>query len=191
MAVYRNLQEQVYENAKDIEDLQNSRVTERVDILETEMDTVEGKVTTLETNTQGIEYNVNAGGLLFTTPVRITNPEGSTTIPLVRIIGETSIHADTFITANLDISGELRAHRIANYDINKNYEASIDIGNGNSGSTLHLEAPGDNGIATLELANEYNQGSTAIKFTADKLIFGNTEITEEQLQKLLALIQNQ
>lgn len=112
MAVYRNLQEQVYENAKDIEKLKQD----------------------------------TSGG-----------------------------------------TGYVKAHTIEN-DADKDYTSKINLGGGNSGCTLHLEAPGDNGTAILELANEYSQECTSIKFTADKLVLGNTEITEEQLQRLLALL---
>ena len=87
-------------------------------------------------------------------------------------------------------TGDIKAHTIEN-DADKNYKTIINLGSGNSGSTLHLEAPGDNGIGSIDIANEYSQGSTSIKFTADKLVFGNTEITEAQLQQLLQLIQNQ
>ena len=178
--VYRNLQEQVYENAKDIEDLQANKVDS-------------GQVNNLAKDAMkdyGIEYNNTTKKLVFKTPVTIENPDDTVHYPLVSILGETSILGNVGTTGNLSIHEALKVNRITTYGTEKNYQASIAIGDGNSGSTLSLEAPGDNGIATLELANEYNQGSTSIKFTADKLVFGNTEITEEQLQKLLQLIQN-
>ena len=173
--VYRNLQEQVYENAKDIEDLQ----TNRVSILEnkTQNITSNGVKTTVDKNFEVIGTIMLHEGLWkASTNTYAYLPDKTGTLALVE-----DIPVNT---------GYIKAHTIEN-DAEKNYTTTINLGSGNSGSTLSLQAPGDNGIATLELANEYNQGSTAIKFTADKLVFGNTEITEQQLQKLLALIQNQ
>ena len=170
--VYRNLQEQVYENAKDIEDLQ----TNRVSILENK---------TQNLTSDNVKTTVNA------------NLEVTGTIMLHEGLWKASTNTYAYLpdkTGTLALvedipvnTGYIKAHTIEN-DVDKNYKTIINLGSGNSGSTLHLEAPGDNGIATLELANEYNQGSTSIKFTADKLVFGNTEITEEQLQRLLQLI---
>ena len=176
--VYRNLQEQVYENAKDIEELQN---------------TSKNKFDTLETKTQLItsdNVKTTVGG----------NFEVTGTIMLHEGLWKASTNTYAYLpdkTGTLALvedipvnTGYIKAHTIEN-DADKNYTTTINLGSGNSGSTLSLTAPGDNGIATLELANEYNQGSTSIKFTADKLVFGNTEITEAQLQRLLQLIQNQ
>ena len=208
--VYRNLQEQVYENAKDIEDLQTNKVdsNEVVSIVTPVIDDKISKINTLSTNKADLHvadtgyislrtvnaYNSNEGekvrGLSYygnyleyvqyeglpDSTYKYTLPTKSGTLALVE-----DIPVNT---------GYIKAHTIEN-DAEKNYTTTINLGSGNSGSTLSLQAPGDNGIATLELANEYNQGSTAIKFTADKLVFGNTEITEQQLQQLLQLIQNQ
>ena len=208
--VYRNLQEQVFENAKDIEQLQVNKVDsdEVVSIVTPVIDEKISKINRLSTNKADLHvsdtgyislrtvnaHDSNVGervrGLSYygnyieyvqyeglgNSTYKYTLPTKSGTLALVE-----DIPANT---------GYVKAHTIEN-DAEKNYTTTINLGSGNSGSTLHLEAPGDNGIATLELANEYNQGSTSIKFTADKLVFGNTEITEQQLQQLLQLIQNQ
>ena len=126
----------------------------------------------------GVDYNLDIGK----NSIRPSDDGNTYSVKLPAKSGTLALAED--IPAN---TGYIKAHTIEN-DADKNYTTTINLGSGNSGSTLHLEAPGDNGIATLELANEYNQGSTAIKFTADKLVFGNTEITEEQLQRLLQLI---
>lgn len=173
--VYRNLQEQVYENAKDIEELNGQ------------------KIPNLESKTRWITSD-NA------TTINDRNFEVTGTLKLHEGLWKASTNTYAYLpdkTGTLALAedipvntGYIKAHTIEN-DADKNYTTKIDLGSGNSGSTLHLEAPGDNGIGSIEIANEYNQGSTAIKFTADKLVFGNTEITEQQLQQLLALIQNQ
>ena len=195
--VYRNLQEQVYENAKDIEELDNritginhirtgsSEVSVANDIdhngtvkfmtLNNFNDDKVPKIRTLMYLGEYFKYVY--GGNSETDPVyRFKLPTKSGTLALAE-----DIPVNT---------GYIKAHTIEN-DAEKNYTTKIDLGSGNSGSTLHLEAPGDNGIGSIDIANEYNQGSTSIKFTADKLVFGNTEITEAQLQKLLQLIQTQ
>ena len=170
--VYRNLQEQVYENAKDIEELQ----TNRVSILEnkTQLITSDNVKTTVGGNFEVTGTIMLHEGLWkASTNTYAYLPDKTGTLALAE-----DIPANT---------GDIKAHTIEN-DADKNYKTIINLGSGNSGSTLHLEAPGDNGIGSIDIANEYSQGSTSIKFTADKLVFGNTEITEEQLQKLLQLI---
>ena len=173
--VYRNLQEQVYENAKDIEDLQ----TNRVSILEnkTQHITSDNVKTTVNENFEVTGTIMLHEGLWkASTNTYAYLPDKTGTLALVEDIPTNT--------------GYIKAHTIEN-DADKNYKTVINLGSGNSGSTLHLEAPGDNGIGSIDIANEYSQGSTSIKFTADKLVFGNTEITEAQLQQLLQLIQNQ
>ena len=176
--VYRNLQEQVYENAKDIEDLQNTS-KDKFDTLETKTQLI-----TSDNVKTAVGGNFEVTGTLMlheglwkaSTNTYAYLPDKTGTLALVE-----DIPANT---------GNIKAHTIEN-DADKNYKTIINLGSGNSGSTLHLEAPGDNGIGSIDIANEYSQGSTSIKFTADKLVFGNTEITEQQLQQLLQLIQNQ
>ena len=213
--VYRNLQEQVYENAKDIEDLQTNRVDfnevvsitnqivdqklrEKRSIYSEDINGTKASVTTVPEgyvvlatknshNSENVEKNRGLIylGEYFEYHYENEPDETFCTLKLPLKSGTFALVED--IPAN---TGYVKAHTIEN-DADKNYKTIINLGSGNSGSTLHLEAPGDNGIATLELANEYAQGSTSIKFTADKLVFGNTEITEAQLQQLLQLIQNQ
>lgn len=209
--VYRNLQEQVFENAKDIEDLQVNKVdsNEVVSIVSPVIDEKISKNTSLNTSYSSIrvsdvDYN---GDVIFETFNTYNDDKSLKHRTLVYmgeyfkyvLNGENIEYTHKFplksgtlaLVEDIPVNtGYIKAHTIEN-DAEKNYTTTINLGSGNSGSTLSLQAPGDNGIATLELANEYNQGSTAIKFTADKLVFGNTEITEQQLQKLLQLIQNQ
>ena len=209
--VYRNLQEQVYENAKDIENLQTNKVdsNEVVSIVSPIIDKKIKDNTVLGTGFSSVRASdVNyEGSVIFDTFNSYNDDKVNKPRSLV-YRGEyfTYVLAKENLEYNLkfptksgtfalleDIpanTGYIKAHTIEN-DAEKNYTTKIDLGSGNSGSTLHLEAPGDNGIGSIDIANEYVQGSTSIKFTADKLVFGNTEITEQQLQKLLQLIQNQ
>lgn len=215
MAVYRNLQEQVYENAKDIKDLQANTVnSEEIDSIVTPLiDQKLRKKTNIYTeDIHGIKAAV-ATGLDGSIMVITRNSHNSEKVEKTRNLvyeGEYFVYHhedesdDTFSTLRLPLKsgtlalaedipgydGYINAHTIES-DVDKEYKTRIDLGSGRSGSTLHLEAPGDNGIASIDLANEYVQGSTSIKFRANKLVFGDTEITEEQLQKLLQLIQNQ
>ena len=208
--VYRNLQEQVYENAKDIEDLQANTVNseEVVSIVTPIIDDKISKINTLSTNNS--DLHVAESGYISLRTVNAYNPTGEQRVRGLSYYGDyieyvqyeglgDSAYKYYLPTKNGTLAlvedipvntGYIKAHTIEN-DADKNYTTTINLGSGNSGSTLSLTAPGDNGIATLEIANEYNQGSTSIKFTADKLVFGNTEITEQQLQQLLQLIQNQ
>ena len=212
--VYRNLQEQVYENAKDIEDLQKTTAPEVTQNLITE--TLNNYGIKHKTNELQIDTNTSVEGTFVVRP-----PVGTIYHSLVDIFGPTYIGDDLELEGTLNCrngqikfgndhlinlpeksgifalledipanTGYVKAHTIEN-DADKNYKTIINLGSGNSGSTLHLEAPGDNGIGSIDIANEYSQGSTSIKFTADKLVLGNTEITEAQLQQLLQLIQNQ
>ena len=209
--VYRNLQEQVYENAKDIEELQTNKVDsqEVVSIVSPIIDEKIRNKTSLDTSHSSIRVSDidNNGDVILETFNHYNDDKSLKHRTLVYmgeyfkyvLNGENTEYTHKFplksgtlalvedIPAN---TGYIKAHTIEN-DAEKNYTTKIDLGSGNSGSTLHLEAPGDNGIGSIDIANEYVQGSTSIKFTADKLVFGNTEITEEQLQKLLQLIQNQ
>ena len=114
MAVYRNLQEQVFENAKDIEQLQQTASTEVIQNLITQ---------TL--NDYGIKYKDNSTTIENQFVVR--SPSGASIVDLVTLFGH------TYIGGNLELDGILNCR---------------------------------NGHMKL----------------------GNTEITEEQLQKLLQLI---
>lgn len=215
--VYRNLQEQVYENAKDIEELQTNKVdsNEVVSIVSPVIDEKISSIRDIHSNNSSIlvrdilNEHPDGGNIIFTTINSYNDDKIPKTRNLIymgeffKYISGTEIEENENNTYRYrfplksgtlalveDIptnTGYIKAHTIEN-DAEKNYTTTINLGSGNSGSTLSLTAPGDNGIATLELANEYNQGSTSIKFTADKLVFGNTEITEEQLQRLLQLI---
>ena len=208
--VYRNLQEQVYENAKDIEELQANKVNSEavVSIVTPIIDDKISKINYLSTNNS--DLHVSESGYISLRTANAYNPTGEQRVRGLSYYGDyieyvqyeglgDSTYKYDLPTKNGTLAlvedipvntGYIKAHTIEN-DADKNYTTTINLGSGNSGSTLSLTAPGDNGIATLELANEYNQGSTSIKFTADKLVFGNTEITEAQLQQLLQLIQNQ
>lgn len=209
--VYRNLQEQVFENAKDIEELQTSQLDsgQIVSIVSPVIDEKIRENKSLYTPKSSIEVQDTGidGSIVFST-INTYNDDNSMKHRYIRFYGEyfDYIFGETQIPFKIKLptksgtlalaedipvnNGYIKAHTIEN-DAEKNYTTKIDLGSGNSGSTLHLEAPGDNGIGSIDIANEYSQGSTAIKFTADKLVFGNTEITEAQLQKLLQLIQNQ
>ena len=213
--VYRNLQEQVYENAKDIEDLQANTINseEVVSIVTPLIDQkLREKTSIYSEDIDGIKASVNTaldGSVTLNTKNSYNSEKVEKTRGLIYLGEYFEYHYErepneTFCTLRLPLksgtlalvedipvnTGYIKAHTIEN-DADKNYTTKIDLGSGNSGSTLHLEAPGDNGIGSIDIANEYVQGSTSIKFTADKLVFGNTEITEQQLQKLLQLIQNQ
>ena len=220
--VYRNLQEQVYENAKDIEELQVNKVNpdEVVSIVSPIINRELTEKKNLFNSSSEIcvrsgrdkpNEETNGGNILFSTYNSFNDDKVDKLRKLVYmgeffkyILGndendENNVYRFKFplksgtlaLVEDIPVNtGYIKAHTIEN-DADKNYTTTINLGSGNSGSTLSLTAPGDNGIATLELANEYNQGSTSIKFTADKLVFGNTEITEAQLQQLLQLIQNQ
>lgn len=210
--VYRNLQEQVYENAKDIEELQNKESTIDEKIISVTTPIIDEKIMekkSLYTQKSSIEVqDTGVDGTIVFSTINTYNDDNLTKHRYIRFKGEyfDYIFGETQNPFKIKLptksgtlalvedipvnTGYIKAHTIEN-DAEKNYTTKIDLGSGNSGSTLHLEAPGDNGIGSIDIANEYVQGSTSIKFTADKLVFGNTEITEQQLQKLLQLIQNQ
>ena len=94
MAVYRNLQEQVYENAKDIEKLKQDTSPEAVQNLINN---------TL--NDYGIKYNANE--LQLDKPTRVDDqfvvrsPAGTEIVDLVDIFGH------TYIGGNLELEGTL------------------------------------------------------------------------------------
>ena len=101
MAVYRNLQEQVFENTKDIEELQQTVSTEETQNLITN---------TL--NDYGIEHEVNEFGdklqLNKTTEVTgqfiVKSPIPGTEIaPLVTIFGVTDIVGDLYVAGKIQV----------------------------------------------------------------------------------------
>ena len=98
MAVYRNLQEQVFENAKDIEQLQQ--------IVSTDISTEAIKNLIINTlNDYGIEYKANELQLQKPTSVDnqlvIRNPAGGQLVDLVTIFGR------TYIGGNLELEETL------------------------------------------------------------------------------------
>ena len=195
--VYRNLQEQVYENAKDIEEL-NNRIT-GINHIRTDSSEVfaandinnNGTVKFMTSNNFNDDKVPKIRYLMYLGEYfKYVYGDNSETDPVYRLKLPTKSGTLALVEDIPVNTGYIKAHTIEN-DADKNYKTIINLGSGNSGSTLHLEAPGDNGIGSIDIANEYNQGSTSIKFTADKLVFGNTEITEAQLQQLIQLIQNQ
>ena len=98
MAVYRNLQEQVFENAKDIEQLQQqTSSTEEIQNLITN---------TL--NDYGIKYKSNELQLdkptILDKQFVVRSPAGTSIVDLVDIFG------NTFIGGNLELDGILNCH---------------------------------------------------------------------------------
>ena len=94
MAVYRNLQEQVFENAKDIEQLQETVSTEVIQNL---------IIQTL--NAYGIKYKANELQLDKPTIAEnqfiVRSPAGTSIVDLVDIFGH------TYIEGNLELDGTL------------------------------------------------------------------------------------
>ena len=190
MAVYRNLQEQVFENAKDIEKLKQDTSPEEVKKLATEVvngmgiehfndnDTL--KITAAnnevwgnfgmyhhEGNDWNTVFTVNPRDLRILTPyntivgkVEIYNPPGDMiNVPLFYVEGSARI-------------GSLGVD--SNLDIGKNSIWPSDDGN-----TYSVKLPAKSG--TLALLEDLPANTGILKI-------GNTEITEEQLQRLLQLI---
>ena len=98
MAVYRNLQEQVFENAKDIEQLQQ--------IVSTDISTEAiQNLITQTLNDYGIKYNANELQLDKPTSVNdqfiVRYPSGASVVDLVNIFGH------TYIGGNLELDGTL------------------------------------------------------------------------------------
>ena len=190
MAVYRNLQEQVFENAKDIEQLQQNTSPEEVKKLATQAvndmgiehfddnDTL--KITAAnnevwgnfgiyhrEGNDWNTVFTVNPRDLRILTPyntivgkVEIYNPPGDMiNVPLLYVDGNVHI-------GSLDVDSNLA--------IGKNIIWPSDDGN-----IYSVKLPSKSG--TLALLEDLPANTGTLKI-------GNTEITEEQLQRLLQLI---
>ena len=98
MAVYRNLQEQVFENAKDIEQLQEI-------VQKTVSTEVIQNLITQTLNNYGIKYKDNE--LQLDKPTRVANelvvryPAGTSLVDLVNLFGR------TYIGDNLELQGTL------------------------------------------------------------------------------------
>lgn len=101
MAVYRNLQEQVYENAKNIEELQQQ---EAVSTQETQ------NLITNTLNDYGINYNDIDDALQLNKNTTVTGQfnvkspvPGTEIVPLVSIAGTTNIGRDLYINGKIQI----------------------------------------------------------------------------------------
>ena len=98
MAVYRNLQEQVFENAKDIEQLQQQlQATVSTEVIQ--------NLITQTLNDYGIKYNANQLQLDKPTTVNdqfvVRYPSGTSVVDLVNLFGR------TFIREHLELDGTL------------------------------------------------------------------------------------
>lgn len=140
--VYRNLQEQVFENTKDIEELQQNTSTEAT--------------RNLINQTYGIQDQ--DGATVIKRQFIVNSPiPGTEIVPLVAISGI------TYIGGDLEL------------------EKTLHCRNGKIKSSNHLiNLPTKPG--TLALLEDLPANTGILRI-------GNTEITEEQLQKLLQLIQ--
>ena len=101
MAVYRNLQEQVYENTKDIEELQQTTSTE-----------VTQNLITNTLNDYGIEHEVNESvnelqlnkNTTVTGQFTVKSPIPGTEIaPLVTVFGVTNIGGDLYVRGKIQV----------------------------------------------------------------------------------------
>lgn len=145
--VYRNLQEQVFENAKDIEDLQANKVdsNEVVSIVSPVIDEKISKINTLSTNKSDLHV-ADTGHISMRTVNAFNSNDGE--------------HV-----RGLSYYGDYLEY--------VQYEGLPD-------STYRYDLPTKSG--TLALVEDIPVNNGILKI-------GNTEITEEQLQKLLQLIQ--
>ena len=154
MAVYRNLQEQVFENAKDIEELQTNKV---------DSDEVISMVTPL------IEQKLREKHSIYFDDIDGT---------------KASVHTTATGSVTLETRNSYNSEKV------EKTRGLIYLG---EYFEYHHEEKPDETFSTLKLPKK--SGTLAlvedIPVNNGILKIGNTEITEEQLQQLLQLIQNQ
>ena len=154
MTVYRNLQEQVFENTKDIEQLQSNKHYTDQEIISLVDPVIDDKIA----NISSIETSDGSGSGAEI----IIHPDGSVVLRT---------------TNNLNSEHVLKSNYLS-------YEGEfLKYVEGRSDGSIYLyNLPKHTG--TLALLEDLPANTGTLKI-------GNTEITEEQLQRLLQLIQNQ
>ena len=151
MAVYRNLQEQVYENAKDIEQLQSNKHYTDEEIISLVDPVIDDKIA----NISRIETSDGAGSGAEI----VIHPDGSVVLSTTN-----NLNSEHVLKSNyLSYEGEFLQY----------IEGRLD------GPVYLYNLPKHTG--TLALLEDLPANTGTLKI-------GNTEITEEQLQRLLQLI---
>ena len=188
MAVYRNLQEQVFENAKDIEKLKQDTSPEEVKKLATEAvndigiehfdDTL--KITAANNEVWGnfamYQREGNDWNAVFT-----VNPRDLRILtPYNTIVGKVEIYNPSGDMINFPLLYVDGIARIGSLDVDSNLKIGKNIiWPSHDGNTYSVKLPAKSG--TLALLEDLPANTGTLKI-------GNTEITEEQLQRLLQLI---
>ena len=151
MAVYRNLQEQVFENAKDIEQLQSYKHYTDGEIISLVDPVIDDKIA----NISSIETRDGSGNGAEI----IIHPDGSVVLSTTNNLNSEHVQKSNY----LSYVGEALEY----------------IEGRSGGSVYRYTLPKHTG--TLALIEDLPANTGTLKI-------GNTEITEEQLQRLLQLI---